>query len=125
MAPPFWLTGTIRKSTTRIESTRKMSLSWCGVEWRAETDQSENLDRTGRRNQFDIAYVVFGKETCGEPEPTMSERTGLCSFQILLINSRLKRDASLWPGAQLPKSGDRFVASVCGGTRDVACFVIL
>src|SRR5262249_3109126 len=53
----------------------------------------------------------------------MSERTRLCSFQILLINSRLKRDASLWSGAQLPKSGDRFVASVCGGTRGVACFV--
>ena len=55
----------------------------------------------------------------------MRERTGLCSFQILPINSRLKRDASLWSGAQLAKSGDRFVASVCGGTHDIACFVIL
>ncbi len=39
MEPPFWPTGTIRKSTTRIESTREMSLSRYGVEWSAETGE--------------------------------------------------------------------------------------
>jgi hypothetical protein len=45
---PVLANGDIRKGTTRIESTREMSLSRCGVEWRAETGESENLDRAGR-----------------------------------------------------------------------------
>lgn len=48
----------------------------------------------------------------GEPDATMSEYTRSSSFQILIINSRLKQDALLWSGAQLPKGGDPYVASV-------------
>src|SRR6266446_10612543 len=38
---PVAANGMIRKSTTRIESTREMSLSYCGVEGRAETGEGE------------------------------------------------------------------------------------
>src|SRR5713101_2601950 len=45
MVPPLRLTGTIRKSTRRTESTREMLLSWSGVEWRAETGEVANVLR--------------------------------------------------------------------------------
>src|SRR5258705_4019744 len=42
MVPPFCPTGSIRESTSTIESTREMQQSWFGIEWRVETDHVAN-----------------------------------------------------------------------------------
>src|SRR5262249_25554673 len=66
-ALPFRLTGTIRKSTRRIKSTKEISLPQYGVEWRAETGNGEKAVSI-RYNLFDSCCAAFGKETCDECE---------------------------------------------------------
>src|SRR5258708_17446257 len=36
VVPPFCPTGSIRESTSTIESTREMQQSWFGIEWRVD-----------------------------------------------------------------------------------------
>jgi hypothetical protein len=104
---PVAATGTIRRSTTRIESTREMGVSWCGVEWRAETGDVANVSR-GTVSYQTIALPKSGNES---HRATPSRRSR--PFQAVLAKSLLSRRSDVPLERNVPKRGGYFAC--CGG----------
>jgi hypothetical protein len=109
---PVAATGTIRRSTTRIESTREMGVSWCGVEWRAETGDVVNVCRRTVSYQT-IVLPKSGNESYSESHRATPRRRSR-PFQAMHAMSLLSRRLNVRLKRNVPQRGGCSVAC-CGG----------